>query len=77
VEPLSWIVAALFGLLGGLFFGRQRQDQQAVVGALILSVLIGTVAWIAVPEHLAGPSLVVGCGAGLAGLLVSSRMVRT
>lgn len=76
MEPLSWIVAALFGLGGGFYFGRHRQDQQAVVGALVLSVLIGVVVWIADPRHLAGPSLVVGCGAGLAGLLWTRRMVR-
>lgn len=77
MEASSWIVAALFGLVAGLYFGRHRQDQQAVVWAEVLAVLIGAVVWIADPQHVAGPSLVVGCGAGLAGLLVSRRMVRT
>ena len=61
----------------GLYFGRQRQDEKAVLWALVLSMLIGVVAWIANSQELAGPSLVVGGGAGLAGRLVSRRMVRT
>lgn len=77
MEPLSWIVAVLFGLAAGIYFGRHREDQPAVVWVLVLSVLIGAVAWIADPQHLAGPSLVVGCGVEVAGLLVSRRMVRT
>jgi len=77
MESASWIVAALFGLVSGLYFGRHRQDQLAVIAVFVLAALIGAVAWIANPQHLAGPSLVVGCGAGLAGLFVSRRTVRT
>lgn len=74
---MSWIAAALFGLAIGLYFARQQQDQRAVMWALVLTMLIGAVAWIADSQELAGPSLAVGGGAGLAGLLVSRRMMRT
>jgi hypothetical protein len=77
VEPASWVVAIVFGLGIGLYCGRRRQDLRAVQAILVLAVAIGTGAWIANPSDLAGPSLVVGGGAGLVATFVAARRVGT
>jgi hypothetical protein len=75
VEPASWVVATLFGLATGWYFGRQHQELRAVRVILALSLAIGVVGWIISPSDMAGPSLIAGGGTGLAGTLVAARKI--
>lgn len=73
MEPASWVVATVFGLGTGWYFGRQHKDLRAVQAILALTLAIGVAGWIISPSDLAGPSLIAGGGAGLVGILVTPR----
>jgi hypothetical protein len=77
VDPKTWVVAILYGLLAGFMLGRYREEQRAMLGALAASSLIGFVVWLTSPESVAGPSLAVGCGVGFLAMLTTRRRVTT
>lgn len=67
MEARAIVVAVLFGALMGWGLGRTNPDARPIAGALAASVLGGAVL-AATGSSLAGWSLVLGCGAGLATL---------
>lgn len=71
MDARAYVVAALFGFVGGLLVPRAGSDRQAVQVVLMVVTAIGIAAWLLVPDPFAGPSLTVGSVAALVGTLVS------
>jgi hypothetical protein len=70
MDARAYVVAALFGFIGGLLVPRIGPDRKAVTVTLALAALIGIVAWLLSDDPLAGPSLTVGGVSGIVGIIL-------
>jgi hypothetical protein len=66
----AYIVAVLFGFIGGLLVPRTGPDRRAVIVSLMLVSVVGIGAWLLADDPYAGPSMTVGGIAAIAGSLV-------
>ena len=74
MDARAYLVAVLFGFLGGLLVPRAGPDRRALQVTLLLMVALGTVTWLFSEDPFAGPSLTVGAITALLGTLVRSRL---
>lgn len=70
------MVAIAFGLVSGLILGRYRSERRAILLTSTIAVVVGSVAWLVEPDHIAGPSLTSGGICILIGITLSSRSLR-
>ena len=77
MDARAYVVATLFGLVGGLLVPRAGADRKAVQVALVVVTVIGIVAWFLAPDPFAGPSLTVGSVAAISGTLVGRAVSST
>jgi hypothetical protein len=70
MDARAYMVAVLFGFVGGLLAPKAGSDRRAVQGVLVVVTAIGIAAWLIAPDPFAGPSLTVGSVAALVGTLV-------
>ena len=70
MDARAYVVAVLFGFVGGLLAPRAGPDRKAVQLTLVLMVALGTVSWLLSEDPFAGPSLTVGGITGLLGTLL-------
>lgn len=77
MDLATWAVAVVFGGLTGLVMSRYPGERNPLRLSLLVSIVIGVVAWILVPASIAGPSLTVGCGVGLVLLEVTGQRPAT
>lgn len=70
MDARAYMVAVLFGFVGGLLAPKAGSDRQAVQAVLVVVTAIGIAAWLIAPDPFAGPSLTVGSVAALVGTLV-------
>ena len=70
MDVRAYIVAALFGFIGGLLIPRTGADRRAVITSLALVAVVGIGAWLLSDDPFAGPSMTVGGISAIAGSLV-------
>lgn len=70
MDARAYVVAALFGFIGGLLVPQTGPDRKAVLVTLAVAAAIGIVAWLISDDPFAGPSLTVGGISGIVGTLV-------
>lgn len=70
MEVRAYIVAALFGFIGGLLVPRTGPDRKAVIVSLALVAVVGIATWLLSDDPFAGPSMTVGGISAVAGSLV-------
>ena len=70
MDVRAYIVAALFGFIGGLLIPRSGPDRRAVIVSLALVAVVGIAAWFLSDDPFAGPSMTVGGISAIAGSLV-------
>ncbi|MEX0666885.1 MAG: hypothetical protein WD313_00980 [Acidimicrobiia bacterium] len=70
MDPQAYIVAALFGFIGGLLVPRTGPDRRALIVTLTLVAVVGTAVWLLSDDPFAGPSLTVGGVSGIVGSVV-------
>ena len=73
MDGRAYLVAVLFGFVGGLLVPRAGPDRKAVQVTLVLMASIGGFAWLFSEDAFAGPSLTVGAITALLGTLVRRR----
>ena len=74
MDARAYVVAALFGLVGGLLVPRAGADRKAVRVSLVVATAIGIAAWLLAPDPFAGPSLTVGSVAAILGTFPGRRV---
>lgn len=70
MDARAFLVAALFGFIGGLLVPREGDDRKVVLVTLALAAAIGVVVWQIADDPIAGPSLTVGGVSALIGAVI-------
>ena len=74
MDGRAYLVAVLFGFVGGLLVPPAGPDRKAIQVTLVMMVALGTASWLFSEDAFAGPSLTVGAVLALLGTFVRRRL---